>query len=81
MPTEYTGTYVLVKPAVSKVRTVLAYDVTRSSVGCQLMCQPRHLTTVQNYEALLAVLKLRKEARNRQPGTFNSNQTKQESEH
>ena len=40
------------------------------TVGCQLRCRPRHLTVVLNYEALLAVLKLLTEARNRQPETF-----------
>ena len=60
----------LVKSVVSKVPTALAYDVARSSVGCQLRCQPRHLTVVLNYEALLAVLKLLTEARNRQPEIF-----------
>ena len=55
---EYTGTYVLVKSMESKVRTALAYDVARSSVGCQLSCRPRHFTAVLNYEAYVAVLKL-----------------------
>ena len=55
---EYTWTYVLVKSVESKVPTALAYDVARSSVGCQLRCRPRHLTAVQNYEANVAVLKL-----------------------
>ena len=55
---EYTGTYVLVKSVECKVPTALAYDVARSSVGCQLRCQSRHLTAVLNYEANVAVLKL-----------------------
>ena len=33
----------------------------------------RHLTAVQNYEAILAVLKLLTEARNRQPKSFKPN--------
>ena len=61
----------LVKSVASKVTTVLAYDIARISVGCQLRCRPRHLTTILNYEAILAVLKLLTEAaRNRQLETF-----------
>ena len=43
--------YVIVKSVESKVPTAIAYDVARSSVGCQLRCRPRHLTAVLNYEA------------------------------
>ena len=63
---EYTGTDVLVKSVVFKVPAALAYDVARSSVGCQFRCRPRHLTAVPNYELILDVLKLLTQAINRQ---------------
>ena len=61
----------LVKYVASKVPTVRAYDVAENTAVCQLRCRPRHLTGDLNYEVLLAVLKLRMEARNRQPEAFN----------
>ena len=52
---EYTGTYLLVKSVESKVPTALAYDVARSSFGCHLRCETRHLTAVHNNEAYSCV--------------------------
>ena len=69
----FTRTDVLVKSVESVVPTALAYDVARSSIGCQLRCRPRHLTAGLNYEVILAALKLLTEARNRQPETFKPN--------
>ena len=54
----------------SKSRRCVRMISPKLTVGCQIRCRSRHLTVVLNYEALLAVLKLLTEARNRQPETF-----------